>query len=174
MAQPSTTAQETSQAEVPEEIILRQDELRRRHAQEIAEAKQAATTKPSAGVSILDLDFLIFALPLAGLLDILSYIFMGMDAGVIAAVINFVLGGLLVLWMVARGKRMDEARAQHRQGVRTARQGRAGMKQRRMATKRMSRRLLKRSLIMYIGNSIPIVNFIPFWIIGVIMMLRQK
>ena len=144
---------------------------------------QQNAAEPPRGVSILDIDFLAFALPLAGFLDILSWIFMGLDAGIIAAVINFILGGALVLWMVWRGKQMDQAKERHRQGVQTARQGRAGMQQRRGAVrgmrksvvdKRTSRRLLKRSLIMYIGNSIPIVNFIPFWLVGVIMMLREK
>lgn len=137
--------------------------------------------EPQAGVSPLDMDFLVFALPLAGLLDGLSYIFMGLDAGIIAAVVNFILGGLLVLWMVWRGKRMDEAKQLHRRGVGTAREGKAGIRRRSVATRRMgavgkrtSRRLLKRSLIMYVGNSVPIVNFIPFWLIGVIMMLREK
>ena len=142
-------------------------------------AEQPAESQ--AGVSLLDIDFLVFALPLAGLLDMLSYIFMGMDAGIIAAIVNIILGGLLVIWMVWRGKRMDEAKQQYRRGVGTAREGKAGIHRRRVATRRMSavgqrtsRRLLKRSLIMYIGNSIPIVNFIPFWLIGVIMMLREK
>lgn len=136
---------------------------------------------PSSGISIFDLDVLIFALPLAGTLDILSYIFMGLDAGIVAAIVNIVLGGLLVLWMVVKGKRMDQAWQQYRRGVGTAREGRAGIRRRGVATrragivgKRMSRRLLKRSLIMYIGNSIPIVNFIPFWLIGVVLMLREK
>jgi len=136
-------------------------------------------TSGKAGVSILDMDFLLFALPLAGLLDILSWIFMGIDAGMVAAGVNFVLGGLLVGWMVLRGKRWDEARAQHKEAVQTAKGGKKGIQQRRQATtklagKRVSRRLLKRSLIMYVGNSIPIVNFIPFWLIGVFMMLREK
>lgn len=143
--------------------------------------REEQPAEPEAGVSPLDIDFLAFALPLAGLLDLLSYIFMGLDAGIVAAIVNIILGGLLVLWMVWRGKRMDQARQQYRRGYGTARQGKAGIHRRDVATrrmgvvgKRMSRRLLKRSLIMYIGNSIPIVNFIPFWLIGVILMLREK
>jgi len=142
---------------------------------------QESTAESSRGVFILDPDFIAFALPLAIMLDILSWIFMGLDAGIIAGTINALLGGLLVMWMVSRGKQMDQAKEQYRQGVQTARRGRAGMQQRRGATRqpsiigrRTSRRLLKRSLIMYIGNSIPIVNFIPFWIVGVLMMLREK
>ena len=137
--------------------------------------------EPADGVSIFDPDFLAFALPLAGFLDLLSYIFMGLDAGIIAAIVNIILGGLLILWMVWRGKRIDEAKQLYRRGVGTAREGKAGIRRRGVATRRMSvvgkrtsRRLLKRSLIMYIGNSIPIVNFIPFWLIGVILMLREK
>jgi len=145
------------------------------------EERTEQPTEPQAGVSPLDIDFLVFALPLAGLLDILSYIFMGLDAGIVAAVVNIILGGFLILWMVWRGKRIDEAKQLYRRGVGTAREGRAGIRRRGVATRRMSvvgkrtsRRLLKRSLIMYIGNSIPIVNFIPFWLIGVILMLREK
>jgi len=145
--------------------------------------KQAEETNEegSAGVSMLDPDFLVIALPLAFILDALSYIFMGLDAGFIAAGVNIVLGGILVFWMVLRGKRLDEAKQQFKRGYQTAKEGKAGIRRRAAATrrtsivgKRTSRRLLKRSLIMYIGNSIPIVNFIPFWLIGVIMMLREK
>jgi len=143
--------------------------------------REESPAEPTAGISPLDMDVLVFAFPLAGLLDFLSYLFMGLDAGIIAALVNIVLGGLLVLWMVAKGKRMDEARQQYRQAIGTAREGKAGIRRRGVATrrtgivgKRMSRRLFKRSLIMYIGNSIPIVNFIPFWLIGVVMMLREK
>jgi len=83
-----------------------------------------------------------------------------------------------------RGKRIDEAKQQWRRGVGTTRDKKGkevAMRRRGAATRRMgvvgqrtSRRLLKRSLLMYVGNSIPIVNFIPFWLIGVIMMLREK
>ena len=137
----------------------------------------------SAGVSPLDPDFLL-VLPLAGLLDLLSYIFMGLDAGVVASVVNIVLGFIIVAWMVWRGKRMDEAKQQYQQAVQTARAGKAGLAERGRATqkmtaksiggKRVSRRLLKRSLLMYAGEAIPIVNFIPFWLVGVIWMLREK
>jgi len=67
-------------------------------------------------------------------------------------------------------------------GVSTARKGKAGIQERRGSAQQMakgfgkktSKRFLKRALIMYIGNSIPIVNFIPFWLIGVVLMLREK
>ena len=140
----------------------------------------------SAGVGPLDPDFLVFALPLAGILDLLSYIFMGLDAGIVASIVNIILGGLLVLWMVWRGKRIDEAKQMYQQAVHTAHQGKAGLAERGRATqkmatksmsvagKRTSRRLLKRALFMYVGEAIPIVNFIPFWLVGVVWMLREK
>ncbi|OHA63986.1 MAG: hypothetical protein A2940_00155 [Candidatus Wildermuthbacteria bacterium RIFCSPLOWO2_01_FULL_48_29] len=149
------------------------------------EEEEDVETPPEsdAGVSPFDPDFLIFALPLAFILDILSYLFMGLDLGIIAAGVNIVLGGILIAWMVHRGKRMDEAKEMYRQGVETARMGRAGIEPRRQITqqkitsavgKTASKRLLKRALFFYAAESIPIVNFIPFWLAGVILMLREK
>jgi len=117
---------------------------------------------------ILDPRFML-ALFLGVILDILSYILMGLDAGIIAAIVNIVLGLFVVWLMVSLGKDKDQA---------NARLGRKGLAQRRQMTskllgKRVSKRVLKRSLIMYVGNSIPIVNFIPFWTVGLIMMLRE-
>jgi len=141
------------------------------------------TEEPRAGVSMLDIDFLVFALPLAVLLDALSYILLGFDGGIIAAVVNILLGGLLVLWMMWRGKRMDEAKQQYQEAVQNARQSKEDRQKKRAfrraktrakVGKRAFKRLSRRALIMFVGNSIPIVNFIPFWLIGVIMMLREK
>lgn len=154
--------------------------------EETSEGQGGAEEQGAVGksrVHPLDPDFLVFAMPLALLLDVLSYIFMGLDAGIIAAIANIVLGGLLVLWMVKRGMRLDQAKEMYQQAVQTARKGRAGFQGRReaaqqMATKRMggkaSKRFLKRALIMYVGESIPILNFIPFWLLGVVLMLREK
>lgn len=132
-----------------------------------------------APVSALDPVFLVFAFPLAFFLDILSYVFMGLDAGVIAALVNIVLGGALVFWMTRRGMSADRANEMLQESVSTARQGKAGLQQRRasaqsMGIKALRKRRLLRPLIMYVGNSIPIVNFIPFWLIGIILMLREK
>ena len=173
MAQSSATVQETDQEE---KILLRQEELRRRQERDNAEAERA--DQPSAGVSIFDPRF-IFAFILGITLDVLSYIFMGLDAGIIAAAVNAILGLFVVWLMVSLGKDKDQANEMRRQAIDNARLGRKGLAQRRQMTskllgKRASRKILKRSLIMYIGNSIPIVNFIPFWTIGIIMMLREK
>jgi len=117
-------------------------------------------------------------------LDLLSYIFMGLDAGVIAAAVNMVLGGGIVYFMVQIAKdqgREAEMRQQagemRQQAVQNARLGRKGLQQRREMTQnllgnRASKRIFKRGLIMWIGSSIPIINFIPFWTIGTIMLLR--
>jgi len=127
---------------------------------------------------ILDLRF-IFAFFLGFILDILSYIFMGLDAGVIAAGINIVLGWMMVRLMVSLGKDQDQANQMRQQAIDNARQGRKGLQQRKEMTQnllgnRASKSILKRSLIMYVGSSIPIINFIPFWTVGVIMLLRQR
>ena len=125
---------------------------------------------------ILDPRFML-AFMLGVTLDLLSYVFMGLDAGVIAAAVNSVLGLAMVWLMVQLGKDQGQADQMRQQAIDNAKLGRKGLAQRRQMTqnllgKRASRRILKRSLIMYVGSSIPIVNFIPFWTIGVIMLLR--
>ena len=135
---------------------------------------------------VLDPRF-ILAFILGIILDVLAYIFMGLDAGIIAAAVNIVLGWMIVWLMVqlAKSKGRDGQRVQQRgnemrqQATDNARLGKGGMQQRKQMTtdllgKRASKRWLKRSLIMYIGSSIPIINFIPFWTVGVIMLLREK
>jgi hypothetical protein len=127
---------------------------------------------------ILDPRF-ILAFVLGIILDALSYILMGVDAGIIAAVVNIVLGWIMVLLMVWMGKDKDEANQMRQQSVDNARLGKKGLAQRRQMTssmvgKRASKRILKRGIIMWIGSSIPIVNFIPFWTVGLVMMLREK
>ena len=147
-----------------------------------AQERQSQQEQERSRVHPMDPDFLLLAFPLALLLDLLSYVFMGLDAGIVAAVINIVLGGLLVLWMVLRGMRLDQAKQPYKQAVKTARMGKAGLQPRRAAAQQMARaggrrvssKLLRRALIMYVGNSIPILNFIPFWTIGVILTLREK
>jgi hypothetical protein len=149
-----------------------------------AQAEQAAQkNQESARVGILDADFVLI-FPLAVILDVLSYILLGFDGGVIAAVVNLILGWIIMLWMIWRGKKLGEAKQemQERMGSIRERKGyRFGTRKRaaqRAATrgvdKRVSNRILKRAIIMFVGTSIPIVNLIPFWTIGMIMMLREK
>ena len=127
---------------------------------------------------ILDPRFML-AFMLGVTLDLLSYVFMGLDAGVIAAAVNSVLGLAMVWLMVQLGKDQGQADQMRQQAIDNARLGRKGLQQRRKMTqqllgKRASKRIFRRTLIMYIGSSIPIVNFIPFWTVGVIMLLRKK
>lgn len=152
-----------------------------------AQAPQQVKESSSARVSVLDPDF-ILAFGLALILDLLSYIFLALDGGVVAAAVNIVLGGILIVWMTWRGKRLDEAKQQYQEAVQTAQQGREGLRRKRQqatakrsakrasrtVTKKTSRRLLRRAIFLYIGTSIPIINLIPFWVPGVILMLREK
>jgi hypothetical protein len=142
----------------------------------LAQSMQTAA-RPSRKVSILDPDFLIFAAPLALLLDGLAYVFAFVDGGIIAAVVNIVFGWPLIVWMWIKGKRMDEAKEENAtlSGAPPKQRGAARQARKaRVPGKRASRRLMKRAIILYAGTAIPIVNFIPFWIIGLIMLLRES
>ncbi|MDP2640974.1 MAG: hypothetical protein Q8P39_00320 [Candidatus Yanofskybacteria bacterium] len=137
----------------------------------MAENTQSPARANTSHVSPLDPDFLVFALPLAFLIDISSYLLGGLDLGVTAIVVNLILGVPLFIWMIIRGKNIEEAKQQM--------QTRTKNLQGSLAAKRKTRKVamrkgIKRGLILFIGNSIPIVNFIPFWLIGVVMMLRER
>jgi hypothetical protein len=134
---------------------------------------------------VLDPRFML-AFALGVILDLLSYIFMGLDAGIVAGFVNATLGWMIVWLMVSLSKDKDRSAAAQQRGnemrqqaVTNARQGRKGLQQRRelaqgMLGNKAAKKRFKRWVIMYVGSAIPIINFIPFWTIGAIMLLREK
>jgi uncharacterized Tic20 family protein len=99
---------------------------------------------PRSLVHPLDPDFLIFALPVALLIDILSFI------PVLGTIVSFVLGGPLVLWMIKKGGQAPGAK------------------------KAATKRALRRGIVVFVAELITFVNFLPLWTFTVLMMLRQK
>lgn len=112
--------------------------------------------KKEASASVLDLDFLIFALPYAVLIDVLDFVF---EIGIIASLLA---GGPLIIWlMVTAGKEV---------GIEDIRKRGAA----RQAAKAGARRALRRGTLVFIAELIPILNLVPFWIIVVVSTRRKK
>lgn len=123
----------------------------------MAEADSAQSkgggTRP---VSILDIDFLVFALPYALLIDALDF------ALSFGTIISLIVGGPLIAWMVWRAGKSSV--------------GRKDIKQRqaaRQAAKTAGKKMLKRGVLIFIVELIPIINLIPFWTVAIIFMLKS-
>ncbi|MDO8577282.1 MAG: RDD family protein [Candidatus Wildermuthbacteria bacterium] len=107
-------------------------------------------------VSPFDPDFLLFALPFAFFIDALDFVF---EIGIIA---NLFLAIPLIWWMSKKGGQAPGAKdiqlhAQERQAAKAA-----------------GKRALRRGLLIFVAELIPILNLFPFWLIAVFAMLRQQ
>lgn len=111
-------------------------------------------------VSPLDPDFLLFALPLAALIDILDFV---LEIGMIP---SFLLGGILIWWYTKRtGQEVDKEQLKEDYQLR---------QQRQRASKAAARSTLRRGIIMFVAELVPFLNLVPFWLIFVVSSLKQK
>lgn len=117
---------------------------------EITQSSQAGRVSP------LDPDFLLFAVPFAFIIDMLDFVF---EIGIVA---NLFLAIPLIWWMTKKGGQAPGA--QELQTHQAQRQ----------AAKTASRRALRRGLLIFIAELIPLLNLLPFWLIAVFAMLRQQ
>lgn len=104
----------------------------------------------SEKVKPLDPDFLIFAMPFAIFIDILDWV---LDIGTI---VSWLLGIPLVIWMIIRTKRIETAKEQFEK-----------LKAAKGVARTGGRNVWRRALLLYLGEAVPIINFLPFWSIGV-------
>ncbi|MBI1984701.1 MAG: hypothetical protein HYS60_01150 [Candidatus Wildermuthbacteria bacterium] len=110
-------------------------------------------------VSPLDPDFLVMA-ALAILVDVLDWVFE------IGTIVSLIIGGFFIWWLVKRtGQSVSsqEVQAQHAQQQEQRQLARAGAK-----------RALRRGILMFVMELIPLVNLIPFWTIFVFSALREQ
>ncbi|MDP2665015.1 MAG: RDD family protein [bacterium] len=117
---------------------------------------QATQPNQGRGVSPFDPDFLLFALPFAFFIDALDFVF---EIGII---VNLFLALPLIWWMSKKGGQAPGAKdiqlhAQERQAAKAA-----------------GKRALRRGLLIFVAELIPILNLFPFWLIAVFAMLRQQ
>ncbi|MDP2637217.1 MAG: hypothetical protein Q8P03_01240, partial [bacterium] len=120
------------------------------------EEQETTIEQQGGGVSPLDPDFLLFAVPFALLIDGIDFVFQ------LGIILNLFLGAPLIWWMTKRGGQAPgagdlQARQAQRQAARTA-----------------ARRALRRGLIVFALELIPVVSLFPFWLIAVFAMLRQQ
>jgi uncharacterized protein involved in cysteine biosynthesis len=112
--------------------------------------------------SILDPDVLIFALPFALIIDILDFVLE------IGTVVSLIVGLPIVLWMVWKAGNLNQARSQIQQ-IRSG-ERRAAIR----TSKKLIMRALRRGILVFILELIPILNLIPFWLIAVANTLRDS
>jgi len=127
------------------------------------QAQQTETTgqqEETARGSFLDPDVLVFALPFAGLIDILDVLFS------IGTVATLILGAPLILWMVWKTGSIQE--------VKEKRQGIAERRAQRIAKQKATRRALRRGILYFLGGLIPFVNIFVLWTWAVISTVRGK
>ncbi len=143
----------------------------------------------------LDLDFLVFAMPFAMLVDAVDIILELTSVFIIPKVIGIVIDIFVFVviswWMYKRVRRIAEAKKQARerteqikQQVMSKVQGfqqRAssqlqGLKQQALkaAGRGPLRRVLTRGAVVLLGELIPFVGILPFWTIAVFSTLREK
>lgn len=108
------------------------------------------------GISPFDPGFLLFALPFAFFIDALDFVF---EIGI---VVNLFLAIPLIWWMTKKGAQAPGAKDVQRH------------MQERQAAKAAGKRALRRGLLIFVAELIPILNLFPFWLIAVFAMLRQQ
>ncbi len=108
--------------------------------------EQKTQTTPS--VSALDPDFLLFALPLAIIIDALNYV----SLGTIGAIVNLLLGWMLIFW------------------VRT----RTGTKVQTPQRKELQKKIVRKAILRYVYELIPLWNYGLWWTRMVFGTLKQQ
>ncbi|MBI2113431.1 MAG: hypothetical protein HYT50_02540 [Candidatus Wildermuthbacteria bacterium] len=131
-------------------------------AQETAEDPGAQEQAPEAPqqtgnqVSILDPDFLVFAMPFALIIDVLDFF---LEFGTF---VSLIAGAPLIWWMVARaGKTVDVQDLKQKQAQQ-------------QAAKTAGRKALRRGIIVFVAELIPLLNLLPFWTITLFALLRNN
>lgn len=128
--------------------------------QQEQEEQKEQENKKGPAVSPMDPDFLLFALPFAIFIDGLDFFFE------IGTLVSFIAGVPLILWLMSRTGR--ETKTQDiKQDIQQRQQ------QRQMAKKATSR-VLRRGILAFIAELIPILNLLPFWIIFVFSALKEQ
>lgn len=132
--------------------------------------EQGAQQQGATQASFLDPDVLI-VLFLAVVIDILDVVL------AIGVVVNLILGGFILLWMVWKTGRIESAKEQIDR-VRRGPQERAEFRQRQQALlaakKKATRRVLRRGILFFLGGLIPILSIFVLWTWAVIKTVRGK
>jgi threonine/homoserine/homoserine lactone efflux protein len=110
--------------------------------------------------SFLDPDVLIVLL-IAVIIDILDVVL------AIGVILNLILGGFLILWMVWKTGRLESAKDQI-QNIRQSQQARQA------ARKKATRRAFRRGALFFLGGLVPLLSVFMLWTWAVINTVRGK
>ncbi len=140
-----------------------------------------------AKVHPLDPDFLIMLFAVALPFDIIFAIFelIGLLTGeipkIIAIPLNFIAFGVISGWSIWRTGKISKSREEQKRAFEKTilKKGTALEKQLAKSLARRGlriavRRILIRGVVAVIGGILPLIAFIPFWSISVILVLREK
>ena len=120
--------------------------------------------------SFLDPDVIIVLL-LAVIIDILDVVL------AIGVIVNLILGGVLILWMIWKTGKLESAREQIER-VRQAPKVRQDFRQSQQASiaarKKATGRALKRGVLFFLGGLVPILSIFMLWTWAVINTVRGK
>lgn len=135
--------------------------------QEITQ-ETAATRAPASTLSALSPDFLLFALPLAALLDVFGLISIFISFGVLGFFVSLVMGIPLVIWMIIREGEIEniQERMNEIKSPGANRQATQRRIQRSMARKGARKFLIK----IVLGS---LLVFLPYWLWSVFSILRK-
>ncbi len=117
---------------------------------------EQSDNSPRPRTGILDLDFLLLALPSALLIDALGFVF---NIGILA---NLVLGAPLIWWM--QSKAGQSIGAAEIKGQPAARQ----------AVKAAARQALRKGLIVFALEMIPLISTLPLWTPMILSTLKER
>lgn len=110
-------------------------------------------------VSAFDPDFMVMAF-LALVVDVLDWVLE------IGTIVSLFIGAFFIAWLTWRTGRSvnaQELQSQHTQ-----------QQEARQAAKTAVRKAVRRGVLVFIAELIPLINLIPFWIIFVLSALRQQ
>lgn len=148
----------------------------------MVEAEATIEDAPNIGkVSPFDLDFLLFALPFAMLVDALDIILELTSMFVIPKIIGIAIDGFVfailggwIYWRTSRIIKNKEQQAQALQKQMAQKAGQMSQQLAKGAVKGPLRKTLFKVAVAVLGELIPFVGIIPFWTISVIMTLREE
>ncbi len=139
--------------------------------QETSSMQQESINIPYA--SAFAPDFLLFALPLAALLDIFGFISIFISFGIAGFIVSLILGIPLIVWMAIREGNI-EAVKDHIKQLRSAKA--SGGTQRAAARKVLQRTILRKILTKGILRLIvgSLLVFLPYWLWATFSVLRKR
>ncbi len=156
-------------------------EKQEEEAPEGQDSAQEQEAVEKSRVHPLDIDFLVFAMPFAMIMDGLDIILEITGIFVIPKLLGMALDAFTFIviswWMYTKVKRIAQTRDQMKKGaVQKLQRGQQKLQQQlaRSAQRGPLRKVLLRGGIALLGELIPFVGLIPFWSITVFSTLREK